>query len=118
LHTFYGGVERIFEWVAREIDGSKPGGPSSHRDLLAQMAMDVPGGRPAVISPTTRSSLDEFLRIRHLVRNLYTWDFVPAKINDLAEQLPGALGSLEADLDGFRAFLDSSSHADERPAGL
>jgi hypothetical protein len=118
LHTFYGGVERIFEWVARELDGSTPGGPSSHRDLLAQMAMDVPGDRPAVISPATRTSLDEFMRFRHLVRNLYTWDFVPAKINDLAEQLPGALKSLEADLAGFRAFLDRSSHADEPPAGL
>ena len=118
LHTFYGGVERIFEFVAREIDGSLPGGPSSHRDLLSQMSMDVPGGRPAVIGPTTRASLEEFPHFRHLVRNLYTWDFVPAKINDLAEQLPGAMDSLEADLTGFREFLDSSSHADEPPAGL
>ena len=117
LHTFYGSVERLFDWLARDIDGSRPVGPSSHRELLAQMAMDIPGARPPVIAPATRAALDEFMRFRHLVRNLYTWDLVPAKIHALASQLPGTWEMLEEDLATFRAFLDSSSHADEPGAG-
>ncbi len=50
LHGFYAGVERIFEEIAREIDGSLPAGPEWHRDLLLQMSAEVAGTRPPVIA--------------------------------------------------------------------
>lgn len=34
LHSFYTGVERIFEGIAKEIDGSMPTGSDWHRSLL------------------------------------------------------------------------------------
>jgi hypothetical protein len=47
LHSFYNGVERIFEWIARELDGGLPVGPIWHRELLDQMTLQVEGlGRP------------------------------------------------------------------------
>ena len=30
-HGFYNGVERLFEWLAREFDGTVPGGSAWHR---------------------------------------------------------------------------------------
>ncbi len=38
LHSFYNGLEDIFQLVAKRLDVSLPRGPTWHRDLLAQMA--------------------------------------------------------------------------------
>ncbi len=40
IHSFYSGLERIFELVAVELDTSKPAGSQWHRDLLAQMKLN------------------------------------------------------------------------------
>jgi ribonuclease HepT-like protein len=116
LHGFYNGVERLFERLARDLDGTLPTGPAWHRELLAQMGLEIPQVRPAVIRPATRTALEEYLRFRHLVRNLYTWDLTPDKLADLVTHLPGALRDLETDLERFREFLDAARRADESPA--
>ncbi|NOX63219.1 MAG: antitoxin [Chloroflexi bacterium] len=113
LHGFYNGIERIFEDVARELDGGLPSGPAWHRDLLKQMTLTVPGVRPAVIRLQTAKNLDEYLRFRHLVRNLYTWNFEGMKLAALIDSLPETIQSLEKDLDQFGHFLESASRADE-----
>lgn len=41
LHSFYSGLEHIFELIARHIDQAFPTGETWHRDLLHQMACDV-----------------------------------------------------------------------------
>lgn len=74
LHSFYSGIERLFELIARYVDGAPPSGETWHRDLLQQMAKDLPDIRPAVIDQEIALSLDEFRRFRHLVRNVYTID--------------------------------------------
>ncbi len=38
LHAFYGGLERIFEWVARQLDSTIPQGGSWQIDLLTHNA--------------------------------------------------------------------------------
>ncbi len=50
LHGFYSGLERLFELIARHIDGIIPTGETWHRDLVWQMARGVEAVRPAVIS--------------------------------------------------------------------
>jgi hypothetical protein len=71
LHGFYSGLERIFETIARRVDQNVPSGEMWHRELLNQMGRDIAGVRPAVISPKSVSTLDEFRRFRHLIRNVY-----------------------------------------------
>ncbi|MCX5643956.1 MAG: hypothetical protein NTZ17_04625 [Phycisphaerae bacterium] len=58
LHGFYGGLERIFERIATVVDGARPSGEHWHQALLRQMAEEMPGVRPAVISeaPTSFST--------------------------------------------------------------
>ncbi len=116
LHAFYTGTERLFEAVARELDGGLPQGPAWHRELLEQMAMEVPGVRPSILRAETRSALEEYLRFRHLVRNVYSWEFEPEKLDALVGHLPSVLQDLKADLDHFREFLDAASRADETPS--
>ena len=71
LHSFYSGGERLFELIARHVDGTLPASETWHRDLLQQMARDLADVRPAVISQDSVLALDEFRRFRHLVRNVH-----------------------------------------------
>jgi hypothetical protein len=58
-----------------------------HLLLLEQMTKEVPGIRPAVISTETGTRLDEYHRFRHVVRNVYTHSFDPAKLGKLITPL-------------------------------
>lgn len=113
LQGFYNGLERLFEWIGRQIDNSIPEGGAWHRDLLRQMTLDVPGVRPSVISEQTAVSLEDYLGFRHVVRNLYTWDLDPAKVSRLVEQLPQLISALDADLNEFGRFLEAAGRAGE-----
>jgi len=115
LHSFYNAVERILELLSRELDGGLPTGPAWHRDLLTQMALQVGGVRPPVLREKTAASLGEYLRFRHLVRNLYTWNFQGDKLAELVTRLDGVLSDLKADLAGFGRYLVAASRADETP---
>jgi hypothetical protein len=85
LHSFYSGLERMFELIATTVDGQLPTGGHWHQLLLEQMAAENPGIRPAVISDATRQVLDEYRGFRHIVRNVYTFRFDPAKMQRLVE---------------------------------
>jgi hypothetical protein len=87
LHSFYSGLERLFELVARHLDRNLPSSETWHRDLLQLMAQDVTDVRPALLDPITANELDEFRRFRHLVRNIYTTHLVPAKMESLLQIL-------------------------------
>lgn len=39
LHSFYNGLENIFNIIAKNIDSSVPTGNKSHQELLHQMAI-------------------------------------------------------------------------------
>lgn len=106
LHSFYSGLERIFELIARHIDHSLPDGETWHRDLLNQMADEIKDIRPAVIGQHNITSLDEFRRFRHLVRNVYATNLVPDRISKLISRLPSLWKSLRAELLAFADFID------------
>lgn len=109
LHGFYSGLERIFELIATRIDGAKPSGENWHQGLLQQMTSEVPGIRPAVISQSTYSQLDEYRGFRHVVRNVYTYKFDPAKIQKLVANAPGLFTQTQTELLAFAAFLEQRS---------
>jgi hypothetical protein len=105
LHDFYTGAERIFEKIAPELNGGLPAGPMWHRELLNNMALELPGIRPAVIQQTTARKLEEFLRFRHLFRNLYGFELEWSKLKLLLQQLPTTMAALRGDLERFTDFL-------------
>jgi hypothetical protein len=110
LHGFYSGLERLFELIARHVDGSLPVGGTWHRDLLHQMAQDVADVRPALIDRDSVLILDEFRRFRHLVRNVYTTNLVPDKMSGLISALPGMWTKMRAELLAFADFLEELDH--------
>lgn len=107
LHDYYTGVERIFERVANELEGGTPSGPSTHRDLLRGACRTLPEIRPPVIQTGTARLLDEYLRFRHVFRNIYGYELEWARIAGLLERLPASSAALSTDLAVFFEFLDA-----------
>ena len=107
LHGFYSGLEKLFELIARQVDQNLPDGETWHRDLLQQMAQDLPDVRPAVIGQESAVMADEFRRFRHLVRNVYTTNFDPEKMARLMETLPEWWPQLHAELLAFADYLEA-----------
>lgn len=106
LHDFYTGIEKVFKRIAPELNGGLPEGDAWHRRLLENMAMDISGVRPAVLRQATAASLDEFLRFRHLVRNIYGFELVSDRLLDLARRVVPTWQDVHADLTAFAAFLE------------
>ena len=106
LHSFFAGVESIFAEIAGEVDGGVPTGPDWHRQLLMQMAADLPSLRPPVITRDTRACLDEYRGFRHVVRNVYTYNLRPSRVQELVEGLSACYATLAKDLAIFGAFLE------------
>lgn len=109
LQGFYTGLEKIFEQIARRVDGSPIGYSDRwHQELLDQMQFEVPGIRPAVISRATYSHLKAVLAFRHVVRNNYTHALEPRLIAQNIEKLPEAHLQVLNDLQAFQIFLQNA----------
>ncbi len=80
VHGWYTGLETALERVARLVDETVPAGPSWHAELVAQLRVEVPGVRPAVVPSEAVSDLTELRKFRHFFRNAYLVDFDPARI--------------------------------------
>ncbi len=112
LHGFYAGIERVLEIIADGIDRVKPSGPRWHQELLRQMAAEIPGVRPPVLSLETRDRLDRYRGFRHVVRNVYTFNFDVGQIEVLIKQLSSTLEQVSRDLLGFADFLEQLAEGD------
>lgn len=107
LHSFYTGVERMLLLVSRVVNGGTPSQVEGwHRRLLERMAMAT-DTRPAVLKESTQQELQEFLRFRHLVRNLYADELRLEPIQRLIEQHQHTWPKLETDIKGFQTWLRS-----------
>ncbi len=112
LHSFYHGLERIFELIARRLDPATPTGAHWHRDLLEQMAQEIPNVRPSVLTAESAENLKEFLAFRHLVRNLYAFDLNPERLSYLINHLPDTWKIVKADIEAFRSLLKEASQTE------
>ena len=105
LHSFYTGVERMLLLVSRVVNGGTPSrGEGWHRRLLERMAMPT-DTRPAVLQEGTQRDLQEYLRFRHLVRNLYADELRAEPIQRLVKQLKDTWPKLSADIAAFQSWL-------------
>jgi hypothetical protein len=62
--------------------------------------------RPAVISEAVCRQLDEYRGFRHVVRNVYTFKFDPAKVGKLVTAAPATFQQVRAELLAFARFLE------------
>lgn len=113
LHSFYSGLERIFEMVAMQLDEGRLGGADWHAELLRQMATDLGETRPAVLSRTAALELDEYRKFRHRVRSIYATHLDPRRMENLVIDLPDVWRQVRQEFDAFAGFLDQLTRADQ-----
>jgi len=106
LHDVYSGFERIFSQIAATVDDNLPSGADWHRELLEQMGLDLPKVRPAVLTSGSVQHLDQYLRFRHVVRNVYTFSFDPERIAKLVTDMEAVFAQLRQELVVFASFLE------------
>lgn len=74
FHDFYNACERIFKWIAKDINGDFNPSEQWHKELLFRMTIKIADVRPAVISEELAADLNDFLQFRHLFRNIYGFE--------------------------------------------
>jgi len=107
LHDFYTGIEKIFQRIALELDGGLPAGPDWHSDLLLRMTIGIEERRPPVIGEELARKLAEYLRFRHVFRNLYGFELRWDLCRDLLVNLPVVHSDLRKQVREFQGFLSA-----------
>jgi len=111
LDDFYSAAETLFEIIASSFDGSVPKGDGWHAALLDQVAHEVEGLRPAVISNDLYRRLNDYRSFRHVERHAYGYELRWEKMRRLVEELPSVASRLKEELNTFRlkiAEIESS----------
>jgi len=106
IHDFYCGVEKIFRRIAIYINKELPKGEDWHTGLLLQMASPVAGTSGTVINQKLFEKLKEYLRFRHLFRNIYGFELKWEKFKDLSFSLQTVFEDLKKNLNRFMYNLD------------
>ncbi len=87
IHDFYTGVEKIFRRIATRVDQDLPTAEDWHVQLLQRMSVPLEEIRPQVIDEPMERNLEEYLRFRHLFRNIYGFELEWERCQPLAERL-------------------------------
>lgn len=105
LHDFYTCIERVFREIAVGVDGEEPTGQSWHKRLLDQMLLNIPGVRPSIISASLVPRLNDYLRFRHVFRNVYGFDLQWDKLSSLVKDHDEIYSDITSSIRSFIQFL-------------
>jgi hypothetical protein len=100
LHSFYTGVENILKRISIEIDGSAPQGEFWHTELLERMTSSHVN-RPAVLSESLNTILQEYLDFRHVFRHAYSFELKWDKMSKLVSSLEDTLTKFHIEIENF-----------------
>lgn len=105
LHDFYTVIEDIFEIIADDLNGGVPDSLDWHKRLLTTMAIRIPNLRPPVLLKETAARLEEYLRFRHVFRNVYGHRLDWARMKPLMANLEATYADFSQEIEAFREFL-------------
>jgi hypothetical protein len=100
VHSFYNGLENIFQIISKRIDSYMPSSSNWHTDLLTRMGIATEM-RSAVLHESTLSSLHEYLGFRHFFRHSYTYTIEWVKLQPLVENNHNTWSTVKVDLELF-----------------
>lgn len=102
MYDLYGGVERIFEHIAK-LNGDVPNAANWDQQLLSDMTLGIDGVRPAVIDDDLRDRLVEYRLIRFIPLATAANDV--GGLQRLEERLPKVVDDLQTQVRAFTAWL-------------
>ncbi|MBM4141000.1 MAG: hypothetical protein FJ242_05835 [Nitrospira sp.] len=106
LHSFYEGIETIFEKVMDFTGEEKPSGQEWHREVIERMTLPIKRLRPEVISVDTAKKLDSYRTFRHKIRHIYGFMIVTENVITIAEKAWESFESFERDVKNFISFAE------------
>lgn len=106
LHSFYEGIETVFEKVIDLTGEEKPSGHEWHMELLERMTIPIKRLRPEVISDETAKKLDTYRAFRHKVRHIYGFMIIPENIIAIAGKTKDVYEAFKSDFEKFIAFAE------------
>lgn len=86
LHSFYNGIENIFEIISKNIDKKIPVGNKYHQELLYQMTQEN-SERKSILSEEMYLALREYLAFRHFYRHAYSFQLDWEKMEPLVKNI-------------------------------
>lgn len=96
-------LETVFLRVSQFFENSLAA-EAWHKELLMKMRLQVPGIRPAVISPEVFWALDELRRFRHFNRYYYELHFEQPKLRVVCERFGFVCQTAPVELRRFQEF--------------
>ena len=76
-----------------------------HRDLVDDMTLEIAEVRPAVIDQDLARALGDYLRFRHLFRNVYGGVLDAERMASLERRLPETLAAFRERVEAFVAWM-------------
>ena len=101
LSDFYMAAERIFKIIAKDLDQELPEGKDWHKKLLRQMSIEFSEIRTQVITKELYYNLEEFLRFRHLIRNIYGFQLNYERFDHLVKKFPETVDNFISQIKQF-----------------
>lgn len=100
LHSFYNGLENIFEIIAKNIDNNVPTGNKSHQELLHQMASENEN-RKEIVDEDLYLLLREYATFRHFYRHAYSFQLNWEKMKPLIDNINIVWKNVKEKLNSF-----------------
>jgi len=100
LHSFYCGIEKIFEIIAKRVDKKVPCDLNWHKTLLFQMA-EMNELREPVISSYSADELLEYLGFRHFYRHSYSSHLKWSEMEHLVKRIQQTWEKVKAEVSIF-----------------
>ena len=111
LENYYTAAETVFFRISQQF-GNALTPDRWHSDLLRKMKIEVPDLRPAVISETTYSLMDELMRFRHFKRYYYQLQYDWPRLENLLNVRERVHERLPDELIAFQQFVERLDTAD------
>ena len=106
LHDFYTCIENIFRKIAINIDDELPSEPTWHSILLNRMSLNIANIRKNVINDDLKEILYDYLRFRHIFRNVYGFKLNWDKMGHLVKSFESTQKTTNKQITEFLEFLE------------
>ena len=100
LHSFYNGVEKIFNLILENYNKEKPKGEDSHRKLLSILSNKT-NSRDFILSNDLVNKLNDYLGFRHFYRHAYGFQINHKLLKPLIDNLNDVYNDLKLILSNF-----------------
>ena len=104
LHSFYNGIENIFETISKNIDNFVPSGNKTHKEILNNIYVGNEK-RTAIIDKETYNLLMDYLGFRHFYRHSYSFHLNWEKLKPLVANLSMTWNKAKEQI---KFFMDSN----------